>query len=823
MDVRKWIAVLAVGVPASQAAAQECTTLSISEIRLDQFGPDVQEYVELSGSPGGSLNNLWYIVIGDVAGAPLGTQSGGVELAINLNGLSLDALGLFVIAKDTFTLRSADLTLLAAGLPGGELFENSDNVTHLLVSGFTGSIGADLDTNDDGVLDSTPWTSVLCSVAVIEDPSPDGISQEHFYSATTVGPDGIVSPFQVLACSDTGQWIIGTVDPSATDTPGEVNPACGKGGCDGALVINEIRVDHTGTDTDEYFELAGPAGTSLNGLTYIVIGDGTAALGSGVIENVIDLTGLSIPADGHFLCADDKFGMLLAGTPDLILSGADLFENSDNMTHVLVSSFTGAVGDDLDTNDDGVLDVTPWTMELDRIAIIEEENPPTGTEFHYGPPTVGPDGTFAPGHVYRCFGDCTWLIGQFDPIGGQDTPGTMNLSCDLVFECGNPAAGDCFTPGITPNCEDAACCTAVCAIDPTCCETEWDQACVDIAEVVCLQCGDPQTGGCFEPNGSPYCDDAKCCSAVCAVDPSCCDTEWDQACADQASLLCLGKGEAPDVIINEIRIDQTGTDNDEYFELKGMPGASLDGVRYIVIGDSVGGLSGVIEAVVNLDDQVIAADGLFLVAESTLTLGTADLTAGNINFENSDNVTHLLVFNFTGSLNQDLDTDDDGVLDQSPWQEEMDRIALVEMDSAPKASGDEYHYGPPSIGPEVTKTGSFVPGHVYRCETAGDWQIGPFDPAVGIDTPGTPNPDCENQCPNPDCPADINGDTFVNGFDLGILLGNWSIPPTVPGCDGKTPCCADLNDDTLVNGFDLGILLGNWSIPAGSPGCPPNP
>ena len=36
--------------------------------------------------------------------------------------------------------------------------------------------------------------------------------------------------------------------------------------------------------------------------------------------------------------------------------------------------------------------------ELDRIALVEEENPAAGTECHYGPPSVGPDGTFVPGH-----------------------------------------------------------------------------------------------------------------------------------------------------------------------------------------------------------------------------------------------------------------------------------------------------------------------------------------------------------------------------------------------------------------------------------------
>jgi hypothetical protein len=60
--------------------------------------------------------------------------------------------------------------------------------------------------------------------------------------------------------------------------------------------------------------------------------------------------------------------------------------------------------------------------------------------------------------------------------------------------------------------------------------------------------------------------------------------------------------------------------------------------------------------------------------------------------------------------------------------------------------------------------------------------------------------------------SDLNGDGIVNGFDLGILLSHWSIPPSAPGCAGAIPCPADLNLDGVVNGFDLGILLSNWTI-----------
>lgn len=182
------------------------------------------------------------------------------------------------------------------------------------------------------------------------------------------------------------------------------------------LVISEIRIDQVGADADEYFELAGPPGASLDGLTYIVLGDGL--VGSGVIEAVVPLTGHTIPPSGFFVVAEGTF-TLGAANLSIMLN----FENSDNVTHLLVQGFTGTDGQDLDIDDDGVLDETPWAAVIDKIALIVQDNPPISTEFHYGPPTVGPDGQFVPGHAYRC--GTTWLVGAF-AIGTTDTPGAPN-------------------------------------------------------------------------------------------------------------------------------------------------------------------------------------------------------------------------------------------------------------------------------------------------------------------------------------------------------------------------------------------------------------
>jgi hypothetical protein len=204
-----------------------------------------------------------------------------------------------------------------------------------------------------------------------------------------------------------------------------------------------------------------------------------------------------------------------------------------------------------------------------------------------------------------------------------------------------------------------------------------------------------------------------------------------------AAAAALSAAAVADVRINELRIDQPSTDNDEYFELAGTPGASLAGLAYLVLGDGAGG-SGVIEAIVDLSASSIPADGYFLAAESTFTLSPSqvnlDLGSSGLNFENSDNVTHLLVRGFSGSLNADLDTNDDGVLDITPWTEIIDGLSLVTPTVPP--SGGEWPYSSTIVGPD----GTFVPGHVYRfANFSGPWNIGAFDPAGGADTPGVAN------------------------------------------------------------------------------------
>ncbi|MBC8424071.1 hypothetical protein H8E07_08095 [bacterium] len=180
----------------------------LHEIRTGQVAADVDEYFELSGDPGESLSGYWYLVIGD------GEQGSGVlEVALNLSGHAIGADGFFSVGEDA----SVPCGEIDAVLPEALNFEDSDNVTHLLVNGFIGALGADLDTDDDGVLDAEPWLQTVDCLALIETP----LSGDEVYCDTQLGPDGPFVPVHVLRCT-TG-WGFGDIVVCEYDTPGGAN------------------------------------------------------------------------------------------------------------------------------------------------------------------------------------------------------------------------------------------------------------------------------------------------------------------------------------------------------------------------------------------------------------------------------------------------------------------------------------------------------------------------------------------------------------------------------------------------------------------------
>lgn len=145
----------------------------------------------------------------------------------------------------------------------------------------------------------------------------------------------------------------------------------------GAIFINELFINPPGTDNGlEFIELLSTtAGVeAMTGLTFLAIdGDGSNA---GVIDQALSLNSFSTGTNGLFLWRDNAAVLSPAPAPATTLNVADFnpdIENGSN-TYLLVSGFTGAVGNDLDTNDDGVIDVAlPWGGVADAISFIEND------------------------------------------------------------------------------------------------------------------------------------------------------------------------------------------------------------------------------------------------------------------------------------------------------------------------------------------------------------------------------------------------------------------------------------------------------------------
>jgi len=117
-----------------------------------------------------------------------------------------------------------------------------------------------------------------------------------------------------------------------------------------------------------------------------------------------------------------------------------------------------------------------------------------------------------------------------------------------------PATATGPGPGGCPPFISQQCCDIVCAVDPFCCETQWDQICCEQATQLCGE--DCRTGGdlcvgtfaCVTDPlfGDVVLVDAECCQLVCSVYPQCCAAGWDATCCAAAVDLCYPVSPKPD-------------------------------------------------------------------------------------------------------------------------------------------------------------------------------------------------------------------------------------------------------------------------------------
>ena len=145
-------------------------TVLLNEIEANPPGGDDNryEYVELRGTPGASLNNVYFVVFDGISS----NNPGNADLVVNLSSSSLGSNGLLVIKSASGTGHSL--------APGTTLVENSfftksggfENGTlsfYLFSSTNAFTTGTDYDTNDDGTLDHLPLgAAILDHIALVD-------------------------------------------------------------------------------------------------------------------------------------------------------------------------------------------------------------------------------------------------------------------------------------------------------------------------------------------------------------------------------------------------------------------------------------------------------------------------------------------------------------------------------------------------------------------------------------------------------------------------------------------------------------------------------
>lgn len=184
-------------------------------------------------------------------------------------------------------------------------------------------------------------------------------------------------------------------------------------------LLNEFVANHVGTDTSEYLELKGDALTDYSDWTLVQIEGDAGGTGRILSATAIGTT----DADGYWWSGFQS----------------NLLQNGSG-TLLLVENFTGSTGQDLDTNDDGVLDLTPWTRTGDGVAIDDGGN---GDRFYAGP-VLAPD--FDGGNV--TVGGASRLPDGADTDSPSDwTRNDFDLA-GLPGQTGTPAPGEALnTPG----------------------------------------------------------------------------------------------------------------------------------------------------------------------------------------------------------------------------------------------------------------------------------------------------------------------------------------------------------------------------------------
>jgi hypothetical protein len=432
-------------------------------------------------------------------------------------------------------------------------------------------------------------------------------------------------------------------------------------------------------------------------------------------------------------------------------------------------------------------------------------------------------------------------------VGGSPTLGTNTISStgkwDSLAVVGNapaypqctPSAGDCDAAHPTGGCNIVSCCETICGILPSCCDTGWDQGCVDVAIPECglfvYNCTSPNSpaNNCaISPQvvtvtGTPtgFAFDTTAATTDGPPEPDCNSSDndtpihkdvWYRFIAPTDGVLTATNCFAGD-FDSKIAAYDIGT-NLAAFDPQQLPdyfiGCNEDcddpaftstlsvsgivgGHYYLVRLGGFEGASGTGTLTLSVAPPPNPCDPANLIqgvaGSQIVTLDTAydNFTPGALCSVFTGDVWNAKMIKFTspgtGSMTVQNCADTTGNVDAR-----IVAMTTCGVANSVVACDDD---GCTGEAPYASKlVFNAVAGQTYYFAVGGydNTEVGPFN--IEIIAPAAPS-----------CPADLNQDGVVNGADLGLMLGSWG------PCPG---CAADLNADGIVNGADLGLLLGSW-------------
>ncbi|MGI8603331.1 MAG: hypothetical protein ACR2OZ_10065 [Verrucomicrobiales bacterium] len=337
------------GQPNLNAAPVPLNVL-INEVSLNPSGPtdgnfeyvEVVNTTEVNGSKAGSLQGYTLVVLGSNNGSA-GADLGKIIEAWNLGSFSTGSNGLLLIGNNYVpgatpwgnyldpATRLAEpeaplnqIPVRFSSMGNGDLGDNN-GFTLLLVQGYNGTIGQDLDLTNDGILDAVvPWTALKDSIGFdqVVTPGPGGKTYATGKIAVEYDPDHFSRKLGNLTPNSAAAWYGGDYGGNSSisiglkadtafggfkgeATPGRLN--LDADAVAGPIRLNEIQLDPVASPDSsfEYIELIssnlGIAG--MTGLT-LVIAESEEGANNGRILESIELSGLSTGTNGLVLLGD---------------------------------------------------------------------------------------------------------------------------------------------------------------------------------------------------------------------------------------------------------------------------------------------------------------------------------------------------------------------------------------------------------------------------------------------------------------------------------------------------------------------------------------